>query len=68
MTTDAGLVPAARYWEWASAAALRIVPTSALVADTRAEVSRDAKRGIAKAARMPKITMTTTNSMRVKPR
>jgi hypothetical protein len=50
-----------------NAAALRIVPTSALVAATRAALSRAVKRGMAKAARMPRITMTVTDSMRVKP-
>jgi len=36
--------------------------------EIRAALSRAAKRGIANAARMPRIVITTTNSIRVKPR
>ena len=52
----------------ASAAALRRVPAMAPVVEMRAALSRAAKRGIANAARMPRIVITTTNSIRVKPR
>ena len=67
IVTLPGELPAARYIEWARAEALRMDPASPAIAEARALESSEAKRGIAKAARMPRIVMTTTNSIRVKP-
>jgi hypothetical protein len=63
----AGEVPEARYWACASAAALCRLPANDEIAAIRAELLSDVNRGTAKAARIPRIVMTTTNSMRVKP-
>src|SRR5688572_13174252 len=62
----AGL-PWASHNACASEAPERTLPASAWVAARRACPSRDAKRGTANAARMPRIVITTTSSIRVKP-
>src|ERR1700688_3253410 len=67
MTTIAGL-PVAMPKLRASAAALFTVPASALTVAERAWVSSAMNLGIANAARMPRIVITTTNSMSVNPR
>ena len=51
-----------------SAAALFTVPASALTVAVRAWVSSAMNLGIANAARMPRIVITTTNSISVNPR
>ena len=51
----------------ASAEAARRLPPRLSVAAIRASTSSAAKRGNANAARMPRIVITTTNSMSVKP-
>src|ERR1700722_8059186 len=61
-------VPLAIDMPRASAAALRTVPARALIVAVRAVVSRVMNFGMAKAARMPKMVMTTTSSINVKPR
>ena len=51
----------------AKADALRILPPMDSTVALRASVVMSAKRGTAKAARMPRMTITMTSSMRVKP-
>ena len=49
------------------AAALRMLPAKPFTADTLASVERSLKRGKAAAARIPRMTITMTSSMSVKP-
>src|ERR1700676_2998367 len=67
MVTLAGL-PVAMPKLRASAAALLTVPASAFTVAARAWVSSAMNLGIANAARMPRIVITTTNSISVNPR
>jgi hypothetical protein len=64
---DTGLAPVARNIACANADPERTLPPSASVAATRASRWSDVNRGIANAARIPRIVITTTNSMSVKP-
>ena len=67
MGTVAGFVPIASHIERASALPLRRLPSKPRSEAMRACWSRRAKRGTAKAARIPRMTMTTTSSISVKP-
>src|SRR5262245_49800451 len=60
--------PFAIHSEWAIAVELRTVPSSARTDAMRACCSKPMNFGSANAARMPRITITTTSSMSVKPR
>ena len=67
-STATGLVPVTIHTECVMAEALRKLPSSARIDAVRACVSRPMNRGSANAARIPRITITTTSSMSVKPR
>src|SRR6185312_11611457 len=67
-TVVAAALPFASQSERASAAPLRRPPSTPESDAMRARCSRPMKRGSANAARMPRMTITTTSSMSVKPR
>jgi hypothetical protein len=64
----AGAVPLASHTLCAKDAALFTLPFKACKDATRACVSSPMNRGTAKAAKIPRMTITTTSSMSVKPR
>ena len=68
ITTWADAVaPLTRATEWARAEAARTLPAIPSTADLRALCSNPAKRGRAKAASIPRMVITTTSSIKVKP-
>ena len=67
IATDDGDVPRLTYWACANSDALIRLPLNPVIAEIRAWFSNCVKCGIAKAARIPRMVITTTSSINVNP-